>query len=552
MKFSPMKLSYLFLSAAFLFSTGIFAQKNCGTAAPGEQWDAWFNQKVAEHRQNVASGKTQNTNYTIPVIVHVIHGGQNVGVYPNISKTQVNSQITVLNNDFAGVGFNVANLAATGFSTVGAADCSISFCMAQFGPNGDTLPEWGIDRVNFNSFNGTNPAASSFNTQAAFQNYIDGVLKPATIWDPTRYFNIWVTDVANGLNLLGYATFPSGAGLSGINSSLGNAATDGIWVYSRAFGNTGTLVSPYNRGRTATHETGHYLGLRHIGGDASPPSCSSTDFCNDTPPQKGGNAGGAFGQNFGAPAYPLFATGPNACAAAPFGNMFMNFMDYVDDAFCYMFTPDQSARMTTAMNNGVFRNQLSTSSATLCDVLTSVAPQSNFSFPSTVCDNSLTPAVNVSSGVPDPSYLWSINPPGSAFVSPNTLAANPNISFSNPGTYTITLSASNSLGTSTRALVVNVSTCVIGIKNNEALQNYITLSPNPSSGLVRIFSSSNSNQVLDIAVHSCIGSLITSATMSESSAGSTVLDMSDYANGIYFVSISNGQEKIVRRLIINK
>jgi hypothetical protein len=93
---------------------------------------------------------------------------------------------------------------------------------------------------------------------------------------------------------------------------------------------------------------------------------------------------------------------------------------------------------------------------------------------------------------------------------------------------------------------------VIGIKNNEALQNYITLSPNPSSGLVRIFSSSNSNQVLDIAVHSCIGKLITSATMSESSAGSTVLDMSDYANGIYFVSISNGQEKIVRRLIINK
>src|SRR5688572_28308666 len=124
-------------------------QKQCGTQVPGEEWDKWFNQKVEEYKQNKASGKAQVVTITIPVVVHMIHGGQAVGTHPNLSLAQINSQITVLNNDFAGTGFNVGNLASTGFSAIGAANCDIVFCMAEKDPNGVSLAEPGIDRRSY-------------------------------------------------------------------------------------------------------------------------------------------------------------------------------------------------------------------------------------------------------------------------------------------------------------------------------------------------------------------------------------------------------------------
>ncbi|MES2680566.1 MAG: T9SS type A sorting domain-containing protein [Bacteroidota bacterium] len=533
-----MKFTFKVLTASLLFSMGLQAQRTCGTKVPDAEWDAWFNQKVLEHNQNMTAGKTQTANFNIPVIVHVIHGGQNIGTYPNLTQTQINSQITVLNNDFAGVGLNSGNLAATGFSTVGAADCSISFCLAQLDESGNTLTEWGIDRVNYNTFNFTNPG--TITSLSSFQNYMDGTIKPATIWDPTRYFNIWVCDMNSNINLLGYATFPTGTGLTGI-SGTGNANNDGIVVYSRSFGNTGMVTAPYHRGRTVTHEIGHWLGLRHITGDAQ---CGN-DFCADTPPQKN--------LNFGCPNYPANVNAPNTCGSQ-FGDMFMNFMDYCDDACLYMFTPNQSSRMTTAMTNGTYRNQLTASSVTLCNSVSSNAPVSSFVLSSTVCVNTNMFPLNQSSGSPSPTFLWSIQPNGAGgLISPNTSTVTPTVKFTNPGTYTVNLTASSSAGSHVSSHVVVVTDCSdVGLRGESLLQSSIQLAPNPTSGMVQIISTNGENQSLDVTIHNYLGQFVSTMTFKDIAAKTAAFDMSTYANGVYFITISNGQDKAVKRLILNK
>lgn len=343
-------------------STTSAFQKKCGTLVPDAAWDTWFNAKVEEYKENIRLGKAQSVSYQIPIIVHVVHGGQSVGTYPNLSQAQINSQIPILNADYAGTGLNVGNYSSTSF-TVPIANAEITFCAATKDPNGNTLAEPGIDRINYVSKGWSDPASAG--SISSFRNIIENSVKPGSIWDPTKYLNIWVTDVSASVGLLGYATFPSGTGLSGLTSGLGTATTDGVWNWAKAYGNTGTLQAPYNEGRTATHEVGHWLGLRHIGGDGNNNSsgdCNATDYCNDTPPQRGGFSGGSFGQNYGAPTFPR-----NSGCGTPNGDMFMNFMDYTDDAIMYMFTPDQKARMQTAMQQGSFRTGLNANAATVCN-----------------------------------------------------------------------------------------------------------------------------------------------------------------------------------------
>jgi hypothetical protein len=133
--------------------------------------------------------------------------------------------------------------------------------------------------------------------------------------------NLWVCALSGGL--LGYAQFPGGP-----------VATDGVVINYRAFGTTGTAKAPFNKGRTATHEVGHYLNLRHIWGDT--PDCSGSDMVADTP--------NCAGPNYGAPRFPVVT-----CNNGPNGDMFMNYMDYVDDTVMVMFTTQQVLRMRTAL-----------------------------------------------------------------------------------------------------------------------------------------------------------------------------------------------------------
>lgn len=503
-------------------------KKRCGTVVPPAEWDTWFNAKVQEFENNRAQNKTTMTSITIPVVVHVIHGGQSVGVYPNISAAQIKSQIAVLNKDFSGTGVNSNKLAATGFSLVGAANCMVTFCLAQYDPSDVPLAEPGIDRVNYNTNGWTNPASAGSN--AALQSLFDNTIKPATIWDPTRYFNIWVSDENSAVTILGYATFPNGSGLTGLPSA-GTSIDDGIWIWSRCFGTTGTLFPPYNLGRTATHETGHWLGLRHIGGDAlnSAGDCNATDYCNDTPPQKGGFAGGSNGQNFGNPFYPLNS---NECGSV-YGNMFMNFMDYTDDAAMYLFTPDQNTRIQTALANGYFRNQLSVSSTTLC----AGGPYADILLDTLLCIDTDINALNQSFGDEPLTYSWVATPSLGVTFSPSNTVASPIMNFSSIGVYTLTTFVTNTIGTSIFTTQVTLENCM-NVSELNSLPIQISVSPNPSNGVLIIRSNKLLDEQTQIRVYNSVGELILKDNFNRANTSVNQIDLSSFPNGLYYLMVT--------------
>ncbi|WP_160137555.1 M43 family zinc metalloprotease [Chryseobacterium sp. c4a] len=298
-----------------------------------EQFEAW----IAPLIEKAKADKSQIGNViTIPVVVHVIHSGQNVGVAPNISDTQVMSQLTVMTNDYR------RKINTPGYNTnpVGA-DTEIEFVLAKVDPNGN--PTNGIDRVNLcRDYWGRGDESQGYT------NYLDSIVKTKTIWDPTQYMNMWSVDFADN-GLLGYAQFPSNSGLDGLNANMGPAITDGVVAGYSTFGsmdyNDGTFIMQpgYDRGRTMTHEVGHFLGLRHIWGDAD----CGTDFCDDTPTAHTAN---------------YECTDPiPSCDSPNIFEMVENYMDYTNDTCMNIYTNDQKTRIRTVMNNSPRRMELKAS-----------------------------------------------------------------------------------------------------------------------------------------------------------------------------------------------
>lgn len=406
-------------------------QNKCGTGSPSRNWEAEFQKLVTQHTLNQTAGKPQQA-YVIPVIVHIIHGGQPVGTYPNVSQAQTSQQIATLNNDLAGTGVYTANYPANAFAAwastanvspasldangrVAIANCNIQFCLATQDTNGNVLPEPGIDRINYNTMGWSNPASPSFSTLPTFYNLFDNIIKPQTIWDVTKYLNIWVSENNPYLGLAGYAAYPYLSTLNDLPlNDIGTATTDGIWCRAVNFGYMGHVVS---------HEAGHWLGVWHTWGD----SLCGNDYCNDTPR--------APAPTFGSPNYPYNV---NGCTGSGNGVMFMNFMDYTDNEGIYMFTTDQANRMQTAMANSPYRKDLGTHN--LCSV-ENVAAVSWFISANTICTGKTLNLSNESLGWPAPlSYTWSSS--GGTF-NPGPQAVSPGIQFSTPGIYTITLASSN-------------------------------------------------------------------------------------------------------------
>jgi hypothetical protein len=285
-----------------------------------EEFERWLAPRIEEYKRM----REENPNrfppvLTIPVVVHVIHNGDALGAGENINDAQVFSQIRVMNEDFRRI------LGTPGYNTnaVGA-DVEVEFCIAQTDPFGQ--PTNGINRV-------LRPEAS-WTSMAS----IDGTLKPATIWPPNEYLNMWSIRFSGGMaGTLGYAQFPDASGLGGMPASGGAATSDGVVASFDAFGSqayaAGTYNPTYNLGRTMTHEVGHWLGLRHIWGDGP---CSVDDFCNDTPISDAANFG---------------CLNTNSCIdpAPDPRDQVENYMDYSDDACMNIFTGDQKTRVRTVM-----------------------------------------------------------------------------------------------------------------------------------------------------------------------------------------------------------
>lgn len=230
---------------------------------------------------------------TIPVIVHVVY---NIDAQ-NISDSQIQSQIEVLSQDFRARNTDVDNTPQVWRAL--ATDAQLEFTLAD------------VTRTH------TNQQIFSDNDRMKF-----AASGGHDVVDPDRYLNIWVCNLRPWL---GYAYFP------GIEPGI-----DGVVIGYPYFGTEGTATAPYNLGRTATHEVGHYLNLYHIwGGDT--PTCDDSDMVEDTPNQEE--------PNYNKPTFPTIS-----CNNGPNGDMFMNYMDYTDDDSMFMFTAQQVLRMRTALS----------------------------------------------------------------------------------------------------------------------------------------------------------------------------------------------------------
>ncbi len=231
----------------------------------------------------------------IPVVVHVLYSNSS----ENISDAQIASQIAVLNEDF-----NLQNSDASTIPSLFAplaADSDINFTLTQTIRKASSRTSWGTNDAMKSSSNGGSNVVS-----------------------PDTHLNIWVCNIGGGI--LGYAQFPGGV-----------AATDGVVISPQYFGTMGTAQAPFDGGRTATHEVGHYLNLRHIWGDGR---CRQDDFVADTPSSDG--------PNYGCPSFPT-----TNCKTT---DMTMNYMDYTNDACMTMFSTGQKERMRALFQPGSVRD----------------------------------------------------------------------------------------------------------------------------------------------------------------------------------------------------
>ena len=228
----------------------------------------------------------------IPVVFNVLYRT----AAQNVSLAQLQSQIDVLNADYAAA--NTDYNATSTYNSVKSGNIGVRFVLDQVIRKSTTKTSWSTNDAMKKSGQGIAPTS------------------------PTTKLNIWVCNLGGGI--LGYAQFPGGS-----------SSTDGVVLDDNATGKTGTAAAPFNKGRTATHEVGHWMNLRHIWGDAT---CGN-DQVGDTPTHNTAN--------YGCPT----AGHKSTCTGTPV-EMTMNYMDYTDDACMYMFTAGQKTRMLAVFAAG--------------------------------------------------------------------------------------------------------------------------------------------------------------------------------------------------------
>jgi len=254
----------------------------------------------------------RSTPVRIPVVIHVLWRVE----ADNLPEAQLLSQIDVLNEDFRAR--NADRDAIPSAFRTEAGDALVEFALATRDPQGRATNGITRTRTPYTNF--------PYDGSAAATALLDELIKTgehgAPAWPCEHYLNLWVCPLGGGL--LGYAQFPGGA-----------ARTDGVVVRSSAFGRVGSLSADYALGRTCTHEVGHWLDLMHVWGDDGN-ACTGSDAVADTPNQGG--------PNLGKPVFPHLS-----CGNGPAGDMYMDFMDYVDDAAMCMFTRGQVERMAATL-----------------------------------------------------------------------------------------------------------------------------------------------------------------------------------------------------------
>lgn len=332
---------FLFLIGQFAFFNS-FAQSDkrhrCGTQFVIEQQykkNPNLKKIVAEERARLTAAALQqnalikartNSTLTVAVVVHVVLPDPTI-----VSDAQIQSQLDALNTDYAGLNGD-SNRIPTAFKPFFGKG-RIRFCLAKRTPSGEAT-------------NGIIRKTSSTQSNAGVGDPIKYTAQGGSdAWDPTQYLNIWVGDDQTS-SFLGYSFTPS------LPLSVVPLVERGFVNQYQCFGKGGTTQAPYNLGRTAVHEIGHYFNLEHIWG---PTNCDGSDVCTDddgigdTPKQEGCNYG-----------VPVGVLTDNCTTTAP-GIMWMNYMDYVDDRAMVMYTPQQYARMEANFLNVIWMQNLANS-----------------------------------------------------------------------------------------------------------------------------------------------------------------------------------------------
>ncbi len=247
---------------------------------------------------------------TVSVVVHILWSDSS----ENLSNAIIESQIEALNRDFQKRNNNRLNI-PDDFAIL-AASTGLEFCLASVDPQGQASD--GIVRKQ--SFIDCIGNVSEVRVNGQPRLHYSS-LGGSDAWDPEHYLNIWVAPTCGAF--LGIGTFPETV----------PPAEDGVVVAPLYFGvrSADSPSYPFHLGKTTTHEVGHYFNLRHIWGERG---CEVDDMVEDTPQQE---------EDYrDCPIHPISSCGNP--------DMFMNFMNYVDDDCLMMFTKGQKARMWASLN----------------------------------------------------------------------------------------------------------------------------------------------------------------------------------------------------------
>lgn len=334
-------------------------EEKMGIYGSKEFFESWINKEISQKKKNFnPQQRTQAERRLIPVVVHVLHNDTPEGTGNNIPFSQIEAQIRILNEDFRRLNSDTTLTPAEFLGVV--ADANVEFVLAKQDPNG--LPTNGVVRV-------VGPK-TSYNPNSSSDVELIG---QTSLWPPEDYLNIWVVTLVSPF--IGYASFPI-SNLPGLNFPPNSRETDGVTIDYRYFGEGGNAVAG-SKGRTTTHEVGHFFGLRHIWGDGD---CSVDDFVDDTPNQSGSN-------NACRTDNPRFTCNTR--------DLVENYMDYTPDVCMNNFTLGQVARMDVVLAESPRRASLVNGIGTVSPelLLNDLAIQRIIDPQNLVCDLNVTPSL---------------------------------------------------------------------------------------------------------------------------------------------------------------
>jgi hypothetical protein len=502
------KKMFFLCAISLLVTTSLFAQDAVRDCAADDKYELMMQQDPAfAARMMEIESFTQNylatheggtrTVVTIPVVVHVVYNGAT----ENVSDAQINTQMDVLNEDFRRLNADASSTLATFLGV--AADAEIEFCLASVDPAGGATT--GITRTS------TSETSFSYISDDVKFNASGG--KDA--WPADDYMNMWVCDISGGI--LGYAQFPGGAD-----------ATDGVVIDYEYFGTIGTATSPFDLGRTATHEVGHWLNLRHIWGDGG---CGVDDFCADTPESDGPN----YGCNLSA----------TSCSTL---DMVQNYMDYTDDDCMNLFSEDQKSRMHALFAAGGARESLLTSGACGgvvgggCDVPTGLTSSSVSATSATLSWSPVAGATNYRLQIEDDAT--GVNRRGK--TASTTVNLGPG--FITPGTtYAWGVKAICADGTSDWAGPAYFTTPVrqgVGIDYN------MVIYPNPANGSFYLRGWTAENTTASVVITDLTGRVVSSTLLDEESSMDPHPFNMTLPAGMYIVLVNGDNTTYQENLII--